>query len=72
MRRGFVPIDPDTTRPQSTQHAVALTSRQLGISAYDAQYLELANRLALPIATLDAALRKAAAKAGVQVYRPTR
>lgn len=34
---------------------------------YDATYLELALRRDLPLATLDAALRKAAVQAGVKV-----
>jgi predicted nucleic acid-binding protein len=36
-----------------------------GLTVYDAAYLELATRLALPLATLDADLRGAAARAGV-------
>ncbi|CAN7712025.1 type II toxin-antitoxin system VapC family toxin [Pseudoduganella sp. LjRoot289] len=65
-----MPIDVDTVRPQSSQQAVAAASRKFRISAYDAQYLELASRLKLPIATLDMAMRKAASKAGVAIYRP--
>lgn len=38
-----------------------------GLSAYDAAYLELALRRCLPLATLDAALRKALNKAGVSL-----
>lgn len=40
-------------------------SRRYKLSAYDASYLELAIRLSLPLATLDADLMKAAKKAGV-------
>lgn len=40
-------------------------ARRYRLSAYDAAYLELAQRAGLPLATLDADLRKAAAKAGV-------
>ena len=40
-------------------------ARAHGLSAYDAAYLELAQRERLPLATLDANLRKAAAAAGV-------
>lgn len=36
-----------------------------GLTAYDAAYLELAQRRSLPLATLDKSLRKAMAKAGV-------
>ena len=34
-------------------------SRRYGLSAFDASYLELATRLKLPLATRDAALKKA-------------
>jgi len=45
-----------------------LLAREMGLSAYDASYLELALRESVPLATLDAALRKAARKAGVEVF----
>jgi predicted nucleic acid-binding protein len=38
-----------------------------GLTAYDAAYLELALRRRLPLATLDAALRKAIRKAGIEI-----
>ena len=38
-----------------------------GLTVYDAAYLELAQRRRLPLATLDAALAKAARQAGVDV-----
>ena len=41
------------------------TARTFHLSGYDAVYLDLAQRERLPLATLDAALRVAAAKAGV-------
>lgn len=40
---------------------------QYGLSSYDADYLALAMRLNLPLATRDAALREAARAAGVGV-----
>lgn len=40
-------------------------SRQHGLSAYDAAYIELAIRHNAPLATLDGGLRKAARRAGV-------
>ena len=49
--------------------AVAAVSREFKLSGYDAQYLELARRRGMPIATLDRDLRKAANKAGVAMYR---
>jgi predicted nucleic acid-binding protein len=36
-----------------------------GLTVYDAAYLELALRLALPIATRDGALKRATTKSGV-------
>ena len=53
-------------------HALAETlqlARRHRLSAYDASYLELALRAGLPLATLDEALRKAAAKAGVRLHK---
>ena len=40
-------------------------ARQHGLTVYDATYLELAMRIGAPLATLDAALRAAAERAGV-------
>jgi predicted nucleic acid-binding protein len=45
-------------------------ARRYRLSAYDASYLELALRATLPLATLDAALRRAATKAGVKLLKP--
>ena len=44
-----------------------ITARTYQLSAYDSVYLDLALRVRLPLATLDVPLRKAAAKAGVQL-----
>jgi len=41
-------------------------ARLFQLTAYDAVYLELARREALPLATLDKRLRAAAEKAGIQ------
>ena len=43
------------------------TARAYQLSAYDSVYLDLALRARLPLVTLDAALRKAAGKAGVEL-----
>lgn len=53
--------------PRSNQHALGDTlqlARRYGLSTYDAAYLELSLREGLPLATNDADLRKALAKAG--------
>ena len=43
-------------------------ARRYKLSAYDAAYLELALRSGLQLATLDAALARAAATAGVPIF----
>jgi predicted nucleic acid-binding protein len=46
---------------------ILAVARQLQLTEYDAAYLELALREALPIATLDTKLRRAAHSAGVEL-----
>lgn len=56
-----------------TAHAfqqVLPIGRQRSLSAYDAAYLELAIREGLPLATLDARLRRAAKAVGVVIAGP--
>ena len=50
--------------PSGIEAIVAL-ARTHGLTAYDAAYLDLAQRTGLPLATLDEALAAAAARAGV-------
>ncbi len=61
----------DIVTDQATAgHALGDTlnlARRYRLSAYDAAYLELAQRLGLPIATLDVHLLKAATTAGVPI-----
>ncbi len=42
---------------------------ELGLTSYDAMYIDLALRENLPLATLDKGLRAAAAKAGVALLK---
>ena len=63
-----IAIDPGTAA-QALADTLQLARRH-SLSSYDASYLELALRLSLPMATLDAKLRRAAGKAGVRVYKP--
>ena len=63
-----VDIEVDTA---TFAHALSDTlqlARRYKLSAYDASYLELALRLGIPLATLDADLQKAAKKAGVKRF----
>ena len=63
-----VDIEVDTA---TSHHALTDTlqlARRYKLSAYDASYLELAMRLGIPLATLDADLQKAAKKAGVKIF----
>ena len=50
--------------------AVLRLARTHRLSVYDAAYLELAQREGLPLATLDADLRRAAAGEGVALLSP--
>lgn len=67
-RLGQLPIELDTAAPLGIQLAVAAISREFKFTGYDAQYVELARRRNLPLATLDKDLRRAAKKAGVSIY----
>ena len=50
--------------------AILRLARTHRLSVYDAAYLELAQREGLPLATLDADLKKAAAGEGVAIVAP--
>lgn len=59
------------TDQATAAHALGDTlnlARRYKLSAYDAAYLELALRLGLPLATLDADLAKAADTAGIPIF----
>ena len=43
-------------------------AREYSLTAYDAAYLELSMRHSAPLATLDAKLQRAAARAGVEIF----
>lgn len=49
---------------------VLALARHTGLSTYDAAYLELAVRARLPLATLDADLKKAARRQGIALFAP--
>ena len=58
----------DGTAKQALNRTLVL-ARNYRLSSYDAAYLELALRLKIPLATLDAALIKAAVKSDVEIYK---
>ena len=60
-----LPVRVDPGSAMLTWGAVAVLAERYELSAYDAAYLELAVRLALPLASLDKRLRAAAVSAGV-------
>ncbi|MEW6594772.1 MAG: type II toxin-antitoxin system VapC family toxin [Thermodesulfobacteriota bacterium] len=60
-----LPIVVEPEPPQRMLREILGLARELGLSTYDAAYLDLAMRLGLPIATNDAALRKAAKRVRV-------
>lgn len=63
-----LPITVDTlTANQVFGHTISL-ARAYRLSSYDAAYLEVALREGLPLATLDKDLRKAALRAGIDIY----
>ena len=62
-----LPIEVDPVSGFRTWGAAFDLANAHGISVYDAMYLELAERMRMPLATLDRALRAAAQAAGVEV-----
>jgi len=67
-RIAFLQSLPVTLDMQTAEQAWLTTNRLAGryrLTVYDAAYLELAQRLELPLATLDTGLRTAAAALGV-------
>lgn len=60
-----IAIDEDSTR--RALGPILNQAREQNLSAYDAAYLELAAREGLPLATRDAALRRAARSLGLPV-----
>ena len=58
-----IAIDDETTTQAWT--TIASLAERFGLSAYDATYLELADRLGVPLASLDRRLRGAANRLGL-------
>ena len=66
-RLAHMPIQVDSDPDEALLLNLA---RRHGLSAYDAAYLELAARLASPLATLDRRLADAARRAGLALFEP--
>jgi predicted nucleic acid-binding protein len=64
---GALPIEVEAVASDHILSAVSDLGRRLDVTSYDAAYVELAARRRLPLATLDARLRKACAALKVQV-----
>jgi predicted nucleic acid-binding protein len=60
-----MPITTDAETPLHAWDASFVLAAELGLTLYDACYLELAIRAVLPLASFDAALRRAAVSRGV-------
>ncbi|HUT54091.1 MAG TPA: type II toxin-antitoxin system VapC family toxin [bacterium] len=56
--------------PQRMFKEIVALAREHNLTTYDASYLDLAMRLGLPLATLDASLSRAARKCQVKRYQP--
>jgi predicted nucleic acid-binding protein len=67
---GSLPITVDDETNDRAWGEVLSLGRAHGLSAYEAAYLELALRRALPLATLDDNLKAAASAAGVPAFAP--
>jgi len=65
QRIARLPISVDPIQPGLAFDQILSVARQNGLTEYDAAYVELALREALPLATLDGKLRRAAARIGV-------
>jgi predicted nucleic acid-binding protein len=67
QRIAYLPIAVQAVQPDRIFGQVLALARQHGLSEYDSAYLDLALREALPVATLDQTLRKAAQNAGLRL-----
>ena len=63
---GDLPIETKTLSLTGEGAQILMVARAQGLSAYDAAYLELSMRLAVPLATLDDRLKVAANALGIQ------
>jgi predicted nucleic acid-binding protein len=67
---GQLPIEVDDETPRRALHDIAALAEAQRLTVYDAAYLELARRLALPLASLDRDLNRAAKALSVPTLIP--
>ena len=65
-----MPMITDRMPPDGIGGGLILFARNLGLTVYDALYLECAQRSNLPLATIDKSLGRAAKSVGVPVLGP--
>lgn len=70
QRIAALPISVDPIKPGTAFNQILSVARQKDLTEYDAAYLELALREALPLATLDNKLRRAATHIGITLVTP--
>lgn len=68
---GGLPITVEQEPPERMLKEIVSLAREHRLSTYDASYLDLAMRLGLPLATLDASLGKAAKECNVPAFEPS-
>ena len=66
----MLPIQTDTVPDAEAMYRFQSLAIDHGLSAYDAAYLELAQRRGIGLATLDQRLRSACASAGIHLALP--
>ena len=65
-----LPIDIDPRTPERAMSATGSLARSHKLTIYDAAYLELCTREALPLATIDSELMAACKACGGDVFNP--
>ncbi len=65
----MLPIQVEDHGDASPMESLLDVASRHGLTAYDAAYLDVALRRGIPLATLDAALRKACATAGIALFQ---
>ena len=63
-----LPIVVDASSHDRALTSVLATARQLGLSAYDASYVDLAARLGASLATGDGRVRRACEEQGIRLF----